>query len=85
MVRHIEKRSTTRRAHASLERVSEYFAPQKGDSVVRRFELLAILTQLEKGRRHNTILTRLWRWLRALIGVSDIDAVESSVREDATT
>ncbi len=43
------------------ERLSEYFAPEKHDQIVRRGELQAILDRLMFGLAHDTWHHRLWR------------------------
>lgn len=66
------------------ERLSTYFdftfADGSPDSVkagmkVTRMELLAVLDAIEKGKRENTPLRRLWRWLRAKRGSGGVHAV----------
>lgn len=58
------------------ERISEYFAPEKAQRFVRRFELLAMLTQHHKAMQQNRPLSKLWRWLRAPRGSGGVHAVE---------
>lgn len=49
------------------ERLSEYFDfqrwPEKGGLTVKRNELLAILTQMQRGREAARWHRRVWRWL----------------------
>lgn len=45
------------------ERLSEYFKPEKHDQIVRRGELLAILTNLTK-EITMPWYAKLWRWLQ---------------------
>lgn len=50
------------------ERISEYFDferwPDKAKKSVTRLELLAILTQIERGKKEQAFFSRLWRYLR---------------------
>lgn len=58
------------------EKISEYFNTERLTRPVLRGELLAILTQLEKGRVQGTLRSRLWRWLTAKVGSGPVHAVE---------
>ncbi len=81
-VRAVEGRSAHIDARGQkVERISEYFdfsGPDGDDKAklkVRRIELLAILDAIEKGKKHNTPLRRLWRWLRSKRGPGGVHAV----------
>lgn len=56
-------------ANKPPEHISAFFdftgkdGAEKGDRKVRRFELLAVLTQIERGKRELLWYRRLWRWL----------------------
>ena len=54
----------TRKPQQKGERVSEYFDASKAELVVRRGELLTILTHLEKKREELKWYRRLWRLLQ---------------------
>lgn len=56
------------------ERISEFFEKGKGMLPVRRYELLAILTQLERGREGRRWRSRIWRWLQGKVGSGPISA-----------
>lgn len=58
------------------ERISEYFNSERGDRYVRRYELLAILTQQHKAMRQNTWYSKFWRWLKQPRGSKGVHAVE---------
>lgn len=51
------------------EHISEFFdfsgegGDEKGNRKVRRFELLAVLTQIERGKQELKLHRRLWRWV----------------------
>jgi hypothetical protein len=68
-----------------IERLSEYFDfdtdPEKGDKKVTRVELLAVLEAIDRGKRQNTRLRRLWRWLRAPRGSGGVHAVSPTQGE----
>lgn len=85
--RYFEKRSSFKQhlSGKSGERVSEYFADDKGERYVRRFELLALLTHLEKARRQNTAISRFWRWLTAPFGSGGVYAVEPPTQSTQET
>lgn len=55
-----EKRSPAMKTGA--ERISEYFDPKKHDQIVRRGELMAILSHLTK-ELTMPWYKKLWRWL----------------------
>lgn len=46
------------------EKLSEYFAPQKADLAVRRFELQALLSQFADGIHSDVWYRKAWRWLQ---------------------
>lgn len=52
-------RSSPPRKHEG-ETISEYFNADRAEQVVRRYELLAILTQYEKARRDTVWWKRAW-------------------------
>lgn len=62
------------------ERLSDYFDfqrfPEKGEKSVKRFELLAILTQLERGKSEQRFRSRLWRFLKRPLGSGPVPATE---------
>jgi hypothetical protein len=69
------------------ERISEYFDferfPEKVDKAVTRIELLAILTQLERGKQEQRWLARLWRFLRRPVNSGPVPATEPTPGEVA--
>jgi hypothetical protein len=62
------------------ERISDYFDfetwPEKAERKVTRIELLAILTQLERGKKEQRFLSRLWRFVRRPVGDGPVPATE---------
>jgi hypothetical protein len=46
------------------ERISDYFLPDRADQIVRRGELLAILTHVENVRDSQKWYRRLWRQMQ---------------------
>lgn len=69
------------------ERLSEYFDfqrwPDKAKLSVTRLELLALLTQMEKGRSQNRVLARVWRFLKRPLGSGPVPAIEPTPGEIA--
>jgi hypothetical protein len=67
------------------ERMSEYFDferwPEKAERKVTRNELLAVLTQIEKGKQQQRWRSRLWRYLKARVGSGPVHAVEPTQGE----
>lgn len=72
-----------RAARMNGERISEYFQTEKLTRPVLRGELLAILTQLEKGRKQGTLRSRIMRFLRAPLGSGPVHRVEPTAGEQA--
>lgn len=69
------------------ERISDYFNfqqfPDKAGLKVTRNELLAILTQLERGKSEQRFLSRLWRFLRRPVNSGPVPATEPTAGEVA--
>lgn len=80
-VKHIDRRiGSAAREHNPTgldrrkEKLSEYFSPDRGELKVLRYELLAILTMIEKGHRNMRWYNRLWRFLKAPRGSGPVEA-----------
>lgn len=76
---HIERRAARNPQGAkpfnrAEEKLSEYFAPDRGERKVLRYELLSILTMIEKGKRNLKWYRRLWRFLKAPRGSGPVEA-----------
>lgn len=82
-----ERRGFSATGQAPGERISEYFDferfPEKASLRVTRLELLAILTQLEKGKTQQRFGSRLWRFLRRPFGDGPVPATEPTRGEVA--
>lgn len=63
---------------AQGERLSEYFAAEKHDQIVRRGELQAILDRLMFGLAHSTWYHRLWRATQRYF----VNSAKAPLRED---
>lgn len=50
------------------ERLSEYFNPDRGQRPVLRFELQALLVQLERARTSRSLWRRVWKYLMGKVG-----------------
>lgn len=77
-------RPPLRRVLPPPERLSEYFAAERAAKYVKRFELLAILTQFHKAERQNRFYSRFWRWLKAPRGSGGVHAVEPPKKESTS-
>lgn len=80
-VKHIDRRiGSPAREHNPTgldrreEKLSEYFNPERGELKVKRYELLSILTMIEKGHRNMSWHRRLWRFLTAQKGSGPLEA-----------
>jgi hypothetical protein len=83
-VTHIDRRAGSKTRHANEgnplgldrkeEKLSEYFLPERGELKVKRYELLSILTMIEKGHKNMRLRSRLWRWLKARVGSGPVEA-----------
>jgi hypothetical protein len=80
-----DRRGFDARGRVPPERISEYFDferwPEKAERKVTRLELLALLTQLEKGREQTRFLSRLWRFLRRPVNSGPVPATEPTAAE----
>lgn len=56
------------------EKLSEYFGADRGERKVLRYELLAILTMIEKGHKNMKWYRRLWRFLTSAKGSGPVEA-----------
>jgi hypothetical protein len=89
MTRDFRKRPPVRdvRGQKLPERISEYFDferfPDKTEKAVTRIELLAILTQMERGKKEQRWIARLWRFLRRPVHSGPVPATEPTAGEVA--
>lgn len=89
MNRDFRKRPPVRdvRGQKLPERISEYFDferyPEKTEKHVERIELLAILTQIERGKEEQRWTSRLWRFLKRPLGSGPVPATEPTQGEVA--
>jgi hypothetical protein len=85
MSAHAERRYADAQGKAYPERLSEYFDfqrwPEKATRPVTRLELLAIITQLEKGREQQSFMRRVWRFLRRPVNSGPVPATEPTQGE----